>query len=69
MTCKRGCCNIELAIETGSSVTDKEAEVMAALLSACERVLERWETHDGQMNHVNDIRAAVDLAKSLASKS
>jgi hypothetical protein len=47
-------------------VTDKKAEVMVALLSACERVLERWETHDGQMNHVDDVRAAVGAARALS---
>jgi len=43
---------------------DNLSAVNRALLSACERVLERWDTHDGQMNHVNDVRSAVAAAKA-----
>ena len=38
------------------------------LLAACERVLERWDTHDGQMNHVDDVRDAVKRATSSAQR-
>jgi hypothetical protein len=53
--------------ELHSCRTDTRSSLEAAapaLLAACERVLERWETHDGQMNHVDDIRAAVAAAKA-----
>lgn len=36
------------------------------LLAACERVVERWETHDGQMNRIDDVLAAIAKAKGGA---
>jgi hypothetical protein len=71
MNCKRpcgGCIREAASCADSESISDPLASAVHLLLAACERVLERWETHDGQMNHVDDVRAAVAAGKQAINK-